>query len=187
MAGILGLRLFLVSLAVLFGSGLTAFVFMRLHLQEQNVWPTDLPPLPKVLWASTAVLALSSATLQWALSGIRRGDVGRLQGGLIVTLLLGLMFLLLQARCWLVWLAEISQRWHESDEFRFALTSFYVLTGLHALHVIGGLVSLTIVARQAVDRAYSRDFHPGVQYATTYWHFLGAMWLILYASLLLGL
>lgn len=185
-AGRMGLRIFLISLGVLFIATLIAFASVRMFLAERNAWPADLPPLPNLLWLSTAVLAMSSVSMQWAVNGIRAGHQRRLRAGLLITALLGVGFLLVQSRCWLEWMVPVSQRWDESDEHRFALTSFYVLTGIHALHVIGGLIPMTVTARRAFDGRYSPDEHAAVQYVAAYWHFLGVVWIVLYLTMWLG-
>jgi heme/copper-type cytochrome/quinol oxidase subunit 3 len=62
---------------------------------------------------------------------------------------------------------------------------FYVLTGLHALHVIGGLVPLGITTAHARRGAYTASSHAGVDFIAMYWHFLGAVWLVLFVVLYL--
>jgi len=187
LAGVFGVRLFIVSLTMLFGASLLAFVIIRVQLHEKRLWPENLPDLPPLLWLSTAVLLVSSVTMQWALVSVRRDELDSLRIGLALTTVLGAAFLLVQARCWLIWMEPISQQWLDSDEYRFALTSFYILTGLHALHVIGGLVPLAIVTRNAFAGMYSAEHHSGVRYTAMYWHFLGAVWIVLYAAMLIGL
>ena len=60
---------------------------------------------------------------------------------------------------------------------------FYVLTALHAAHVIGGLIPLIVVYIKARRGRYSRNFHPGVRYVTAYWHFLDVVWVLLFLVL----
>jgi len=186
-AGKLGIGLFLVSLGMLFAASLAGFVVIRLELGQRGLWPNDLPSLPHGLWLSTFTLVVSSITMQWALHSVRAGRLAQLQAGMMATTLLGFCFLVVQSRCWLVWLEPVWQRWHQSNEYRYALTSFYILTGLHALHVMGGLIPLTIVTRNAFRGDYSSSFFPGVQYCAMYWHFLDAVWIVLFATLLIGL
>lgn len=184
MAGRFGIWLFLASLGMLFGATILGFIVIRVQLH--GVWPHDLPALPPMLLMSTAVLMLSSLSLQWALNGIRIEQPARLRAGLWLTSGLAMVFLLLQTASWFSWLGVVSSRWAESAEHRFALTSFYVMTGLHALHVIGGLIPMLVVTVRSGRRAYSADHYAGVWYTTAYWHFLGAVWLLLYATLLIG-
>ena len=168
---------------MLFGASLLGFIIIR--IQTRAYWP-DLPSLPAGLWLSTMLLIVSSATMQWALSGIRQGHQSQLRRGLSVTLVLGLVFLLIQMWCWIKWLDAISPFRGESGEVRYALTNFFVLTGLHALHVIGGIVPMAIVTRNALRGRYRADYFSGVQYIAMYWHFLDVVWVILFFTLKLG-
>ena len=176
--------LFLTSLGILFGVTLIAFLVLR--LQIGRAWP-DLPPLPRILWISTSVIVLSSATMQWGLSSIRRGRGGVLPVAMFLTLALGFAFLALQSVAWLRWLAPAVERWNQSEEWRFALTSFYLFTALHALHVVGGLLPMTLVTwRSLRPGRYSATDHAGVHLCAMYWHFLAVVWLVLFATLMIG-
>ena len=100
-----------------------------------------------------------------------------LRAAMPLTAALGVAFLGLQSMAWLGWLRPAAERWDESGEWRFALTSFYVFTALHALHVIGGLIPMAVVASRAMRRppdGYTADNQLGVQLCAMYWHFLGA-------------
>lgn len=184
MAGRFGVRIFLVSLGILFATTLIAFLVIRIQIKDS--WPTDLPALPGLLLLSTGVMILSSVTLQRAMSGVRGNRPARTRSMMVVTLGLGLGFLVLQGMCWWSWLEVVSGRWGESAEYRFALSNFYVLTGLHALHVIGGLIPMFVVTRRAFGRGYTPDDCAGITYCAMYWHFLDGVWVILYLSLLIG-
>lgn len=184
LAGRLGTWVFLASLAMLFGATLIGFAVIRsINYKE---WPTDLPPLPAALWSSTVVLIFSSGTMQLALLAAQRDARGAIAAFMLASWLLGLSFLGVQAYAWFSWLAEISDWWDRSDVVRFALTSFYIMTMLHAVHVIGGLVPMTIVAIRAFAGRYSKEHHAGVHYTVLYWHFLGGVWIVLFATLKLG-
>ncbi|MFH0982206.1 MAG: cytochrome c oxidase subunit 3 [Planctomycetota bacterium] len=63
--------------------------------------------------------------------------------------------------------------------------SFYLLTGLHGAHVIGGLVPLTVVTTKAFRGRYTRDYYPGVKYVAMYWHFLDVVWLVMFVVIFL--
>ncbi|MHC4768204.1 MAG: cytochrome c oxidase subunit 3 [Planctomycetota bacterium] len=181
-AGAQGMRLFLLSTGILFGSILIGFVCIRLLAVESP----QLPPLPRGLWVSTLLLLGSSATMQAARVGARRGDRGRLQVFLTATMLLGCAFLVVQAVCWVVWLEPMRASLGQAEQM-FLLTAFYALTGLHALHVVGGLIALVVITAQARAGRYSPQFHPGVIYTAMYWHFLGGVWVVTYGTLLIGM
>jgi cytochrome c oxidase subunit 3 len=131
--------------------------------------------------ASTLALLASSATMHGtvrAVRGGRQGAAARLAGS---TLLLACAFLLVQAWAWV-------ELWRQNVRIGDGLYAwtFYVLTALHALHVIGGLVPLCVVWWRAGRGGYSPQHPEGVVYCAMYWHFLDAVWLLLYATLWLG-
>jgi cytochrome c oxidase subunit 3 len=185
LAGRMGLWLFLASLGMLFGATLIAFLVLRIEIGRSGGWP-EMPPLPRVLWPSTIVIVISSGSVQLALASVRRGSALGLKIGMILTLGLGAAFLSLQSLAWLEWIAPVTERWHESDEWRFALTCFYIFTGLHAAHVLGGLIPMSLVTLRAVRHRYSPEHHLGVQLCAMYWHFLAVVWLALLAVMLIG-
>jgi cytochrome c oxidase subunit 3 len=182
-AGAQGMRLFLLSTAILFGSILIGFVCVRLIAVGE---PPALPALPWGLWISTLLLLVSSATMQAAVVGARRGDRRRLRLGLTATLLLGFAFLGVQAACWAAWVEPMRAALGQAEQM-FLLTGFYVLTGVHALHVIGGLVPLLVVTVRARAGRDAQEDHPGVIYTAMYWHFLGGVWVVTYGTLLVGM
>ncbi|MHC4220423.1 MAG: cytochrome c oxidase subunit 3 [Planctomycetota bacterium] len=182
-AGAQGMRLFLLSLGILFGAIIIAYVCIRLMVVGER---PDLPPLPSGLWLSTLVLLASSVTMQTAVIAARRDRQRLLRVALGVTTLLGLVFLGVQTACWISWIGPMRAALDDAERL-FLLTGFYVLTGAHALHIIGGLVPLTVITARAWGGRYSREHHPGVRYTAMYWHFLGGVWLVTYATLLLGM
>lgn len=113
--------------------------------------------MPRVLWGSSAVLVLSSVTMEFA----RRGR----RGGLAVTGALGLVFLILQLVAWRQ-LAEagVFVPTHPHSSF------FYVLTGVHGLHLVGGLLALAVLA--------ARNRHVGA--CAVWWHFMAIVWFYLF-------
>ncbi|MHC5005587.1 MAG: cytochrome c oxidase subunit 3 [Planctomycetota bacterium] len=183
-AGRFGMGLFLASVAMLFAASIIGFVVLRVTSEQ---WPDDLPRLPWTSWLSTAVLLASSWTLSRGVRAVRTGDAASLGPALRMTFALGVIFLGLQGLSWWGWLADLAGRLGASQADRFALSGFYVLTGVHALHVIGGLVPMAIVIRGAARGRYDADRYAGVQYCAMYWHFLDAIWIVLFATLLAGL
>ncbi len=181
------MKLFLVSLAMLFGASLLGFLIIRIQLAD--VWPDDLPALPGLLWVGTAMLLASSGTIQLALNAARTEKAGGnlLPLWLAITLILGLGFIFAQALSWRDVLSAMETAWLGSEQYRFALASFYVLSGIHGLHVIGGLLPMAVITKRAVRGRYSAEDYAGVAYCAMYWHFLDGVWVLLFATLLLGL
>jgi cytochrome c oxidase subunit III len=181
-AGMLGMRIFLLSLGVLFGASVIGYVTIRMVAPPAT---GALPPLPRGLWLSTLLLLAGSATVHGALQAARQDLQERLQACLTVTALLGVSFLAVQGVCWIAWAGPMREALRGAGA-TYLLTGFYVLTGLHGLHVIAGLVPLLVVTRRAWAGRYSAQNHAGVSYIAMYWHFLDAVWLVLFATLLLS-
>lgn len=174
--------LFLATLSILFAASILLYVILRLQAAD---WPpADLPPLPTALIYSTLVLAISSATMQFAVVSARRNRSSALAVSLLFTLLLGLVFLAIQSLAWMQ-LVDAHERLAVDLGVhpRFMLTAFYVLTALHAIHVVGGLIPLAVTTRCAFIGRYTPSSHAGVLYTAMYWHFLGIVWLALLLTL----
>lgn len=172
--GPMGMYLFIASLGMLFAGSIAIYLVLR--SQNQPWPPPGFPTLPRVLWGSTLAILLTSATIQSALGAIRRGELGVTQRALAATFLLGLTFLALQSAAWYDVAQQIA-RTQLSGQF---IKLFYVLTALHAVHVLGGLGPLVVVIRRAFAGRYSAAYHPGIRYSAIYWHFLDAVWCVLF-------
>jgi cytochrome c oxidase subunit 3 len=177
-AGSFGLAIFLVSLAVLFLGSLVAYAAIRM---QAPVWPPpDLPPLPRTLILSTALIFAGSVTVQAAVHCARANRQWALRAALMATLLLGAAFLVSQTVSW----AEMLGARATPTSHLFGWL-FYFLTGLHAAHVVGGLIPLGVVTVNAFYGRYSPLRHTGVRFSAIYWHFLGGVWITLYATIAL--
>lgn len=182
-AGTLGFWCFLAALAILFASTVLAHWMMLLNIDKDAA--LNLPSLPSGLWASTIVMLISSCTIHWAVRGLQNGNTNTLRKGIVITATLGFVFLAIQALCWVQWMEPLAQA-AKATESRYLITSFFVLTGIHAAHIVGGLIPLLIVASKATTGIYTPTYYPGVRYTAMYWHFLDAVWLTLFVTLLLG-
>ena len=171
-----GMLVFLASWAMLFGSLFFAYALVR---ARAPVWPpVGDPRLPLVLPAvNTAVIALSSFALQSALRSLRRGRLRPVAGALALAAGLGALFLALQLA---VWVRVYGEGLVPSGGPYGSV--FYALTSFHALHVLVGLVALAWLAVRASRGAYGAMRHVGVRLWAMYWHFVGAIWLVLYAT-----
>jgi cytochrome c oxidase subunit 3 len=121
---------------------------------------------------NTAILVTSSATIHLALQSIKRGNHAGLQAGLVLTVALGLTFLLTQV----IEYARIGFAFHEGA---FAAV-FFGLTGLHGGHVFVGLTLLTFATIRAFRGHYTPEHHHGVELPGIYWHFVDVMWIVVY-------
>lgn len=177
-AGVFGMLAFIVSLAMLFAATILGVIVVRLG--DDGAWPPPgLPGLPVLLAVSTVVLIVSSGTMWLADAAARRGDAPRLSRWMTATFVLALAFLGMQGLAWWQLIAASV----ELTDHLYAWT-VYVLTALHALHVLGGIGPMAIVVHRARRYGYTIENHRGVTYVGLYWHFLDAAWLGLYATLL---
>lgn len=176
-AGKLAMWFVLASLGMLFLASIVGYLVVRLRAEG---WPPPgIPGLPAGLWGSTAILAASGFTIHRALKGARSGNQTGLRKGLYATFALGLIFLVIQiANWWQLLTIDIAL-----NENLYAFT-FFMLTGLHAAHVIGGLVPLGVACLRARAGRYSPANHNGVLYCAMYWHFLDGVWIVMFLLLL---
>jgi len=166
--------LYRVGLLATCGSILAFFTALVLAYYWRSRKPPfwDPIPLPKTLWLSTALILSSSVTFEAARRVFRRGKWRMASHLLLGTATLGMAFLASQLTAWRQLVLDgffLMQNPHSSF--------FYLFTGLHAAHLIGGLVALFVVV---LSRAKRRELVDVVAY---YWHFLGLLWLALFAVL----
>jgi cytochrome c oxidase subunit 3 len=112
--------------------------------------------------------------MHWALQSIKRGNRAGLQAGLVLTLALGLTFLLTQVR-------EYSRIGFAPHDGAFG-SVFYGLTGLHGAHVFVGLTLLTFATVRAFRGHFTAEHHHGVEIPGIYWHFVDVMWIVVYTT-----
>ena len=166
----------MMSVVMLF-SVLTA-AFLSLRFSNPHIWVGI--QLPKILWFNTLLLLASSATLELARRTLKETDgIGfqRLWG---MTTGLGVLFVVGQV---IAWRQLAAQGMFEVT--RVASSFFYVFTGLHAAHLLGGICGLLYVQVKKFDGSrVSRTV--AAQAASYYWHFMDGLWLVLLALLYLG-
>lgn len=169
-----GLAIFLAVAGCLF-SLLAAAFFMRGDAPD---W--QMPPIPGVLWFNTFLLAASSVALQVALVAARRAEAERVKTALLIGATTAALFLIGQ-----IW------AWRELLDLKFFASSnaanafFYLLTGAHALHLIGGLVALARTTDRVRGAArITKGLTTSVELCAIYWHFLLFVWLLMFAMLI---
>jgi cytochrome c oxidase subunit 3 len=169
----LGVYLFIISEAMLFGSFFTAYFFIRVVGNEQ--WPPHPFEFPvNIALMNTFILVFSSVVMHWALVSIKRGNRFGLQAGLGITFLMGVTFLSTQIN-------EYFKAGFSIHDGSFA-SVFYGLTGLHGLHVFVGLTLLAIMNIRTLRGHFSPEAHMGVEMAGIYWHFVDVMWIIVFLT-----
>ncbi len=167
--------LFMVSVVMIFGALTSAYIVRQ---AEGNWYIFD---LPDIFYYSSAIILASSGTLVWAHRAAMRDEFKQLQLAMGLTAILGIAFLAMQYYGW-VYLVDISVYFVGNPSGSF----LYVLTGLHAAHLISGLVFILIVlVRSFKFKVHSKSMVQ-FQMCATYWHFLDALWLYLFLFLLLN-
>jgi heme/copper-type cytochrome/quinol oxidase subunit 3 len=174
--GAYGMMLLILTEASLFGYLL--FSYFYLASMARGPWPPAGTPELRLALPNTGILLLSSGAMWWAESGIRRNLRRRLLGGLVLTLVLGLVFLRIQ-------LVEYShQPFGPSTDAYGSL--FFTITGFHGAHVAAGLLMIAVVALRAGLGHFSVGRHLAVTNVSWYWHFVDAVWLAVFTSLYLS-
>jgi heme/copper-type cytochrome/quinol oxidase subunit 3 len=174
--GAYGMLLLILTEASLFGYLL--FSYFYLASMARGPWPPAGMPELRLALPNTGILLLSSGAMWWAETGIRRGQRGRLLVGLALALGLGLVFLGIQ-------LVEYRhQPFGPSTDAYGSL--FFTITGFHGAHVAVGLLMIAVVALRAGLGHFSASRHLAVTNVAWYWHFVDAVWLVVFTSLYLS-
>ncbi len=148
------------------------FAYGYLFATRPPPWPPEPPPELTLATINTAILVSSSALLVWAHRQFRRGALRRPPLGLWLTLLFGTMFLGLQ-------LVEYGH--HRTSPAVDAATSlFFAITGLHGAHVAVGLLMLLVVAVRGLRGPFGPRHNVALRVASWYWHFVDAVWLVVF-------
>ncbi len=173
-ANLLGMLVFIASEAVLFLTLIVTFALARAGYPE---WPpADQPRLPVMISSfNTLILLASGAAMLGAWSTIRRGRV--LSAGRLLTAatLLGMLFLVVQG-----------VEWVRLFDFGLTVTQnlygavFYVMIGMHALHVFIAVLGLLYVLRRFSKGAYTREDHEGLAMGGLFWGFVVLIWPVLF-------
>ncbi|SHM57823.1 cytochrome c oxidase subunit 3 [Cyclobacterium lianum] len=169
------LWLFIVSVVMIF-AGMTSAYIVR---QSEGNWLEF--DLPDIFWYTSAIIILSSISMHRAYLAAKKDDFNTLKISLIITTVLGIGFLVGQ---WYSWVALVAQDVYFVGNP--AGSFMYVFTGLHAIHLISGVIFLIIVLISSLRNKIHSQNLPQMEMCVTYWHFLGGLWLYLFMFLLLN-
>ena len=170
---LLGMLLFIISEVMVFGAFFTAYFFIR--VVGHATWPAHGTKLPELVAGfNTAILISSSFTIHYALESIKANNRRGLKVGMVSTFLLGLTFLFIQVN------EYVHIGFSPQDHAQGSI--FYGLTGLHGAHVTIGLILLSMVTIRAFRGHYSADAHRGMEVPGIYWHFVDAMWIVVFTT-----
>lgn len=171
----IGLRVFLVVVAILFSLLITAYG-SRMEFEDWR-------PAPQVglLWMNTGLLVAGSVAMQWARVAARRGELDGVRIGLVVGGAFTIAFLCGQLLAW----RQLSIM-GAFDITNPAVGFFYLITALHGLHLLGGMVAWTRTAAKLRRGVAVARVRLGIELCTVYWHFLLLVWLLLFGLLFSG-
>lgn len=164
----IGLGVFLAVVGSLFALFISAYS-MRMNLVD---WRTL--PVPALLWFNTGVLVLSSVALQGAYIAARRDDIQGISVGLCAGGASAVIFLVGQLLAW----RQLSGAGYFLAS-NPANSFFYLITAVHGLHLMGGLVALGRTTVKVLRGAEASQIRLSVELCTIYWHFLLLIWLVL--------
>ncbi|HXG63984.1 MAG TPA: cytochrome c oxidase subunit 3 [Blastocatellia bacterium] len=174
-----GMWIGLVSIAMLFIALTSAYIVRQMPPESADrlndwVW-IDMPP---VLWLTTAVILLSSVSVEFARRALRRSAYTRFRDWVMLTAVLGTLFLIGQLIAWRQLAAQgvyISTNPHSSF--------FYLLTSLHGVHLLGGLIGMSYIAAGALRYRIGVMRQTLVDVTALYWHFMDGLWVYLFLLL----
>ncbi|HKV84856.1 MAG TPA: heme-copper oxidase subunit III [Ktedonobacterales bacterium] len=173
-----GMIFFIASEAVFFANLIAGYLYLRVHAGQ---WPP--PPYTHIAFErtipiiNTVILLSSSFPMHWAARSISRGNRKNLTRGLLLTALLGAIFLSGQAY-------EYTHAAFSPSSGAFGST-FFVLTGFHGAHVTAGVLFILVCGARAARGDFTKDRHFAVNAVEMYWHFVDVVWVILFSVLYL--
>ena len=162
------------SILMMFAGLTSAYIVKSNQANWQDV------TMPKIFWASTAVILISSLTMQVALRSFKQREMQRYRLLLGLTFVLGIVFVVLQFFGFMqLWDQQVTLKGSGAGQF------LYVIFGLHAVHVICGVIALMIMfAKAFLGRTKLYSAVP-VEVMKTYWHFVDILWIYLLIFFLL--
>ncbi len=173
-----GMVLLILIEAMIFAALLASYFSLRFN---SVLWPPQGVDRPELTFPSinTVILILSSIAMQWGVAGLRGGSLGRLRAGLAMAFVLGAVFLGVQV----YYFTQL--RFTPQDSAYGSL--FWAIVGLHAAHVLWGLLMNLYVQLRAGYGHFGAERRQALDNVAMYWHFVGVAWLFIFTSLFLSL
>ncbi len=161
-----------------------SIVMMFAGLTSAYIVKRELPnwtgfEMPIVFWYSTGSILLSSITIIFALRSFKEREMSRYRQLVVLTLILGILFVVLQ------WIG-FNQLWESGITFKGSGAGqfLYIIAGLHALHVLGGIIAILVLFIRAFNRKFRRYDSVPIEVVGTYWHFVDVLWIYLFVFFL---
>ena len=162
------------SISMMFAGVTSAYIVKK---DQANWFSFD---LPRAFWYSTVVIILSSVTIMLAQRKFKNREMAAYRNMVTVTFVLGLLFVALQIVGFLA-LAKAGLTLQKNVSVSF----LYVIVGLHAVHVIGGVIALMVMFAKAFSKSVRSYNVVPIEVMATYWHFVDLLWIYLLLFLLM--
>ncbi len=172
------LWLFIASIIMIFAAMSSAYIVRK---GDGNWLDFD---LPQMFWISSGIILLSSVTMQWAHFSAKKDNLSALKIAMAVTFVLGLAFIWAQYQGWQD--LQLRNIWLGGKGSNPAGSFVYVMTGLHIVHLVTGIVFLLLVLIAAFRDEIHAKAMTRMDMCTTYWHFLDFLWIYLFVFLLIN-
>jgi cytochrome c oxidase subunit III len=199
-AGVFAMWWVIAGLSMLFFSSLLGYIIIRLRYafppDNLSFTPTILPigalrgDFPLALWISTIVVIAGSITIQRAVRAVELERQPQLRMWTRITLVLGILFCLIQTPCLWQLLSKHFQAIATLGEQNTPVKALYgliaVMIIIHALHLVGGIIHLAFVDYHAQRGRYDHERHGPVRYAAMYWHFLDFVWIVMFLTMFIA-
>jgi cytochrome c oxidase subunit 3 len=173
---LLGMMLFIASEVMFFAALFAAYFNAKATLPIFPPEGTEFIEPFGIVLPATIILIISSFTMQWGTMRIRAGDRTALNRAVAITLILGIIFLTLQAYDYYILITH--------DDFGIDSgvygTLFYTLTGFHGAHVLGGVIGLGVILSRGMAGQFTKKHHVAVEAVHYYWHFVDVVWILLF-------
>jgi cytochrome c oxidase subunit 3 len=138
--------------------------------------------LPQLFYVSTAIILISSVTMNWTLSSAKKNDFKNVKIASVITLILGLAFVICQFKAWG---QLVDQKVFFAGKSSSGSGSYlYALTGLHLAHLVFGIMALLVVLIKSFGQKYNSENLLGIRLCAIFWHFLDVLWIYLFLFLL---
>jgi len=182
-----GMWIFLMSEVLLFGALFTAFTMYRIsHPHAFDLGSKDMEIL--LGSANTAVLICSSYTMALAVHSAETGRQNRLMLFLILTMIIGAIFIGIKFTEYYLHYQDHKAPgfWFEEHapgaaNIQMFFVFYFIMTGLHALHMLIGIGILAVLFLRALAGRFSAEYHSPIDFGGLYWHFIDIVWVFLYA------
>jgi cytochrome c oxidase subunit 3 len=166
------------SVAMLFFALTSAYIWRQYTVPASTVSDWVTIQIPSAMWFTTAVILFSSISFEIARRALRLNQFEKFKSWISITTVLGFLFLVGQIIAWRQLAAQgIYLQSNPHSSF------FYVLTGLHALHLLGGILVLSYVMASALRMRIGLNKRTTVEMTSLYWHFMDGLWIYLFVLL----